>query len=190
VAAGLFLDDDPDRALGHARAARELAPRIGLVRETLGLTAYRAGEWAEAARELRAAKRMTGDPVLLPVIADCERALGRPERAIELSHGVEAGRLPLPARQELAIVEAGARRDLGQPEAALLVLRDVGLGEPDRPRSARLAYAYADALEAVGRTDEAIVWFRAALSADIDGETDAEERLAVLGDDQLDGYPE
>ena len=64
--------------------------RIAVVRETAGITAYHAGEWAEALSELRAARRMAGGPGLLAVMADCERGLGRPERAIELGRSDEA----------------------------------------------------------------------------------------------------
>jgi len=78
AAAGLFLDDDPRRALDHARAARARVARIGAVREAVGIAAYRAQQWAEALSELRAARRITGDPRNLAVMADTERALGRP----------------------------------------------------------------------------------------------------------------
>ena len=87
VAAGTLIDEEPERALEHARYARSRAPRVGLVREAAGLTAYHAGEWAEALGELRAARRMSGGNTHLAVMADCERALGRPERALELAIG-------------------------------------------------------------------------------------------------------
>lgn len=68
-----ILLEDPVQALEHARAARARASRVGVVRETVGIAAYNAGEWQESATELRAAKRITGNPALLPLIADCER---------------------------------------------------------------------------------------------------------------------
>ena len=93
VAAGTLADDDPQTAWWHARAARARGGRIAVVRETVGLVAYRAGEWAEAIGELRAARRMGGGPGHLAVLADCERALGHPEKAIELARSEQAAEL-------------------------------------------------------------------------------------------------
>jgi tetratricopeptide (TPR) repeat protein len=181
VAAGRLLDEDPQAALAQARAARAHAARIGPVREAAGIAAYEAGEWAEALAELRAARRLTGDPTHLPIMADCERALGRPERALELARSAEAASLHPALRTELRIVESGARRDLGQLEAALVALQGP---EFDRrtvePWTARLWYAYADVLLALGRTDEARDWFLATASIDEDGSTDADERVLDL----------
>src|SRR4051812_49406826 len=62
IAAGRALDDDPTRAHAHAWYARSLAPRLATVREAAGVTAYRVGDFAAALAELRAVRRMTGDP--------------------------------------------------------------------------------------------------------------------------------
>ncbi|WP_241248944.1 tetratricopeptide repeat protein [Rhodococcus sp. X156] len=182
VMAGTLVDEDPERALLHARAARGRAGRVAVVREAAGIAAYHAGEWAEAIAELRAARRMAGGPGLVAVLADCERALGRPERALELARSDEARQLTGEAAEELRIVAAGARRDLGQLDAAVVMLQTPEL-DPTRTGSAaaRLFYAYADALLAAGRTDDAIRWFMQAATADEDGETDAEDRAAALG---------
>lgn len=181
VMAVRLLDDDPGLALAHARAARQRAGRIAVVRETAGVVAYHAGEWAEALSELRTARRMSGGSGLLAVMADCERGLGRPERAIELGRSDEARALRGDEATELRIVVAGARMDLGQYDQAVVTLQTSDL-DPSRTGSAaaRLFYAYADALVAAGRTDEGLTWFLNAASADLDGETDAEERAAEL----------
>jgi len=136
------------------------------VREAVGIAAYHAGEWSEALSELRAARRMSGDPRNLAVIADVERALGRPEQAARLLGDPDVRRLDPETRVELLIVVAGARRDLGQQDAALSVLARGGLdkGHP-RPGAARLWYAYADILVAAGRTDEAASWFAASAAS-------------------------
>ena len=149
VAAGALADDEPETAWRHARAARARGGRIGVVRETVGLVAYRAGEWAEAIGELRAARRMGGGPGHLAVMADCERALGHPEKAIELSRSAEADELDPEAATELSIVVAGARADLGQVDAALAQLERLGLDKAEE--HPRLAYAYADLLLKAGR---------------------------------------
>jgi tetratricopeptide (TPR) repeat protein len=181
VVAGQALDSDPRRALAHARAARARAGRVAAVREAVGIAAYHAGEWSEALTELRTARRISGDPRNLPVIADCERALGRPEQAAKLLSDPDVRRLDAETRAELLIVVAGARRDRGQLDAALSVLARGGL-DRDRPRpgAARLWYAYADILAAAGRTEEAASWFAASAALDPDGELDAAERAAAL----------
>ncbi len=187
VAAGALADEEPELAWRHARAARARGGRIGVVRETVGLVAYRAGEWAEAIGELRAARRMGGGPGHLAVMADCERALGHPERAIELSRSTEADALDPEAAIELQIVVAGARADLEQVDAALAQIQRLGLDKVEG--HARLAYAYANLLLKAGRRDEAVGWFIRSANADLEEETDALERLAELGADEDDERP-
>ncbi|WP_196073403.1 tetratricopeptide repeat protein [Nakamurella alba] len=183
VAAGTLADEEPELAWKHARAARSKGGRIAVVRETVGLVAYRAGEWAEAISELRAARRMGGGAGHLAVMADCERALGQPEKAIELARSVQAGELDDAGAAELRIVVAGARSDLGQIDAALVHLESSGIRtDPVHPYSARLYYAYADLLLQAGRRDEAIEWFLKANDVDVEDETDAAERLTELAE--------
>ena len=50
-----LLDEDPQRAHAHAAYARQLAPRLAVVREAAGVTAYAAGDYA--GRPGRAARR-------------------------------------------------------------------------------------------------------------------------------------
>ena len=118
---------------------------------------------------------------LLPLIADCERGVGRPERAIELARSPEAAELTGDDSDELRMVVAGARSDLGQHEQALAVLSSPPL---DKTRSgstaARLFYAYADTLLALDRPDEALQWFINAAASDVEAVTDAEERITEL----------
>lgn len=181
VAAGELIDEDPQAALEHARAARARSGRIAAVREAVGIAAYQCGDWAQALAELRAARRMGSKSPLLALIADCERGVGRPERAIELARGPEAAQLTGDDADELRIVVAGARSDLGQHEQALAVLSTPQL-DPKRSgqTAARLFYAYAETLLALGRSQEALQWFLNAAAADIDGVTDAEERVTEL----------
>jgi tetratricopeptide (TPR) repeat protein len=151
------------------------------VREATGLAAYAAGHFAEALAELRAARRITGDHTVLPVIAECERALGRPNRALAVAADPVVASLDVAARVEMSIVASGARRDLGQPAAALQVLQSPHLRPDARDSwSPRLFYAYAEALLAAGRIAEALAWFGWAADADVIGETDADERVIEL----------
>lgn len=145
------------------------------------MAAYHAEEWAEALTELRTARRISGDPRNLPLLADCERALGRPAQAVRLLSDPGVARLDAESRVELLIVVAGARRDLGQLDAALAVLSRGGLDrERPRPGAVRLWYAYADALEAAGRQEEAAQWFAASAAIDPEGDLDGADRAAAL----------
>jgi hypothetical protein len=181
VMAGRLIDDDPKAAYAHAEAARRRLPRIAVVREAVGLCAYANGDWAEALAELRASRRINGSVDHLPVMADCERGLGRPERALALAASPEARGLDRAGTVEMRIVASGARRDLGQPEAAVVSLQGADLDRNRRdPWSARLFYAYADALLAARRRDDAREWFVAAALADAEGDTDAQERIDEL----------
>ncbi len=181
VAAGELLDEDPEAALAHAQAARARSGRIAAVREAVGIAAYQCGDWAQALSEFRAARRMGSKSQLLPLIADCERGVGRPERAIELARSAEAAALTGDDADEMRIVAAGARSDLGQLEQALALLSSP---QPDPSRTgttaARLFYAYAETLLALERSEEALQWFIHAAAADVDGVTDAEERVSEL----------
>lgn len=177
-----LLEDDPKLALAHARAAKNRAGRVGVVRETAGVVAYHAGEWKEALSELRAARRISGGPGLLAVMADAERGLGRPEKALELGRSPEAKQLDEAGKIELAIVLAGARHDLGQHESAVATLQRMNPSLQSQGfEQVRLSYAYADALLSVGKRDEARTWFEHAAKIDTDGFTDAAERAEELG---------
>lgn len=154
VAAGQFLEDDPERAYGHAQEAVRRAGRVDVVREAAGITAYRTGRYAEALRELRTARRLNGSNEHVPLMADCERGLGRPERALALADE-HAGELTREAGVELAIVVSGARRDLEQPEAALAALSSLAVRGATGMLGWRVAEARVEALRACGRVDEA-----------------------------------
>jgi tetratricopeptide (TPR) repeat protein len=181
VAAGRLIDTEPQIAYQHTLAARARAARVAVVREACGEAAYAAEEYAEALSELRAAKRMNGAIDYLPVMADCERALGRPEKALDLAKSPSVGNLSPELQAEMTIVEAGARRDMGDVEAAVRTLENAPLRSRSRADwVVRLRYAYADALLAAGRRDEAVQWFHRTVGIDADDITDASERIAEL----------
>jgi len=151
------------------------------VREACGEAAYAAGEFADALSELRAAKRMNGSQEYVAVMADCERALGRPDRALALTRNPAVADMPPELKAEVTIVEAGARRDLGEIDAALRTLENAPLRSQSRADwVVRLRYAYADTLLAAGRTEDAVEWFHRTVAIDGEEITDAEERVAEL----------
>ena len=181
VAAGQLIDEDPQTAYQHTLAARARAARVAVVREACGEAAYAAGEYADALSELRAAKRMNGAIDYLPVMADCERALGRPEKALALAKSPSVADLPQDLQAEMTIVEAGARRDMGDLDAAVRTLENAPLRSRSREEwVVRLRYAYADTLLAAGRRDDAVEWFHRTVGVDGEGVTDAAERVAEL----------
>jgi tetratricopeptide (TPR) repeat protein len=181
-----LVDEDPQAALAHARAARDRASRVAAVREAVGVAAYHAGDYAEAARELRAYRRMSGDQGYRAVLADCERAMGRPDVALRLVAEALAENPDAEETAELRIVESGARLDLGEDAAARLVLEAELGGRPDPsglegadPSRLRIASAYADLLDAQGQEDAAAEWLTAIAAADPEDLNGAVERLGI-----------
>ncbi|MFJ7208702.1 tetratricopeptide repeat protein [Streptomyces sp. NPDC098789] len=176
-----LIDEDPEQSYAYARIALRLASRVAAVREAAGFAAYATQKYSEALAEFRAAKRMTGSVELWPVMADCERGLGRPERALAMAGEPEVQKLDKAGQVEMRLVAAGARRDMGQLDAAIVTLQSPELASATvHPWTARLRYAYADALLANGREDEAREWFAKTIESDKDGSTDASDRLAEL----------
>ncbi|MFH9662741.1 hypothetical protein ACH4NF_13750 [Streptomyces sp. NPDC017248] len=176
-----LIDEDPQGAYGYSKVALRLASRVAAVREAAGFAAYANQKFGEALAEFRAARRMTGTVELWPVMADCERGLGRPEKALDMAGAPEVHKLDKAGQVEMRLVAAGARRDMGQLDAAIVTLQSPELASNSvQPWTARLRYAYADALLAVGREREAREWFAKAVEADRDGSTDASDRLAEL----------
>lgn len=181
AAAGEVIDSDPKTAYEHTLAARARASRLAVVREAVGEAAYAAGEYAEALAELKAAKRMNGAFDYVAIIADCERALKKPERALAFIKAVPREKLSQELNAELTIVEAGARRDRGEMDAALRTLENARITSKSRePWVARLRYAYADTLEQAGQLNEALTWFHRTEAVDTEEATDAGERAAAL----------
>jgi len=183
-----LFDVDPEAAYAHAAAAVARGGRVDIVREAAGLAAYRTERYAEALRELRTVRRLNGSSEHLPVMADCERGLGRPERAIALAQTPEAETLGAESRVELSIVVAGARMDLGETEAALVTLDDIDLTGVPRLQHVRVLQARADILASVGRADEAAAALEGVTPAELAaavGEIEIDEDVLVLDLDDL-----
>ena len=176
VCINIHMDSDPELAHKHGVAAAHHAGRLAVVRESAGYAAYRAGHYEIALKELRAAHRISGDVSMWPVMADCERGMGRPLKALNLAGSDEVKRLAKPEEIEMRIVASGARRDLGELDAAVITLTCKELKTETEEWAVRLRYAYADALATAGRGDEAREWFTKCAEIDHDEVTDAQER--------------
>ncbi len=190
VMAGRLIEDDPELAHQHALAAARRAGRVGVVRETVAITAYETGDFALALRELRTYRRLTGRNDQLPLMVDSERGVGRPDRALELARSVPRGELDVPVQVELAIAMSGARLDLGQPEAALTELQIPQL-DPERAFawSPALFDAYATVLEELGHEEEAEQWWqrsdRATIALEQAAIPEGEDTVEII-EEQLD----
>jgi hypothetical protein len=179
-----LAEQDPELAHRHAQAAASRAGRIPVVRETVGITAYFVEDWALSLRELLAHRRMTNSNDHVPMMIDCERGLGRPQRGLELGRTIDRAALSADVRVNLAIAMSGARLDLGQNETALVELEIKELNPNSVfDYSPRLFWAYADTLEVLGREADAAKWADLATRADkaiAQKNASAYEELSVL----------
>lgn len=149
-------ENDPENALAHAKWAAKQASRIDIARETLAFIAYRQGDYKLAMREFRTAYRMNGFLDYLPFIADCERGVGNPKKAVELAMSDDAKYLRGEAKAEMFLVYAGALGDLEMWDKAVQIVhtlgRSKGLAGAYRMRAIQAEQYF---LEEAGRTDEA-----------------------------------
>ena len=192
VMAARLIGDDPQLAHSHAISAARRAGRIGVVRETLAITAYAIEDYALALRELRTYRRITGRDDQLPMMVDSERGLGRPEKALELGRSVSRSTLAIPVQVELAIAMSGARLDLGDANAALAELQIPQL-DPSKAFSFSpgLFDAYATVLEDLGRFAEAEEWYaRAERAADALAEIDSDDDMIEVIEEEVEFTPD
>ena len=179
-AVAAFTAGDVEEAIRLGEQSKHIALRSIPAREFLGLAYYRAGKWQEAARELAAFRRMSGSNEQNPVIADCYRAMGKPEKAIGICDEMDPRKVEPAAYYEGAIVAAGALADTGRVEEAIERLRRLDLSPAEaEAHHIRVWYVLGDLLERQGRFTQAREWFEAVEAADPDA-TDASERAARL----------
>lgn len=158
-------------AVKHARQAKSLAPQDATVRETLGLAAYRVGDWDTALAELRAYRRMAGDQQHLPIEMDVHRALGRDRDVEKIWETLPDADVHPAVWKEGKVVYGSYLLDQGKPQQAW------DLTGPDRVGP--------NAHEADLR-----VWYVAARAAAMIGETETARRIAdaiVLNDPSFAG---
>lgn len=179
LAAFSLEESDPQQALEHAKWAAKQASRIDFTRETLALIAYRMGDYKLALREFKTAMRMNGYLDYLPFIADCERGLGHPKKAVEIALSDDVKKLTGDAKAEMFLVYAGALADLDMWNQAIEIVKTLshakGLPGEYRMRAAQAEQYF---LEESGRSDEAV-----ALDEFIDS---LEDRYADVDEDEND----
>jgi tetratricopeptide (TPR) repeat protein len=177
-----LADGEPEIAVEQASYAKRQTKRSAAVRETLGLALYHTGAYREARVELTAAQRLSGNQDLSAVLADIERALGRPERAIELFETADRAAMAPDAASELLLVAASAYGDLGRPASGVALIRRHGEWPANLlDHHLRLAYGQAILAEQAGDTEAARLALGRLVAADPDF-FDAAERLLRLED--------
>ena len=176
---GILLEDDPSAAMLHAQAAKARAGRLMVVREAVAEAAYAVEDFRAALAEYQVLRRMTGDDNYVPVMADCQRALGKPSTAIELLAQADTSRMTVEQQVEAVLVTAGARLEMQQDdEARRVLLAAINSELGGQAGQARLRFALAAAMEKAGDQAGAREWYES--SASLDPEGDAANRLAVL----------
>lgn len=157
LAAYTLEERDSELALEHAKWVAHQASRIDFARETLAFVAYRQGDYKLALREFRTAFRMNGFLDYLPFIADCERGMGEPKKAIETAMSDDAKYLRGESKAEMFLVYAGALGDLELWNKAIEIVhtlgRSKGLAGEYRMRAVQAEQYF---LEQAGRSDEAV----------------------------------
>lgn len=160
-----FADERYPAAVGELRKAKKLSPRSATIRELLGQSAYRAGNWEEALRELRTFRRLTGDLLHYPVEMDCLRALERSEDVIKAWERLQDYDISATINHEARVVYASFLLDQNRPRDAWPVIKPGRLVASPSPGELRRWYVAA----------------RVALEA---GDKDAARRLVAALDEQ------
>jgi tetratricopeptide (TPR) repeat protein len=172
---------DAGAAIAEASKAKQLSSRSAAVREVLGLALYGQGRWQEALTELKAYRRFSGRADQNHVIADCLRAVGKPQEAVPLAEEELRAKVPNEAKAEAVVVAASALADQGRFSEALAFLGRAKTREGvSEPYTLRLWYVRGDILAKAGRRDEAAEEFRKIMRHDATA-FDVAERLAELG---------
>ena len=178
-AVAAFAAGDFAEAVRLGEQSKHIALRAVGPREFLGLAYYKSGKFPEAARELAAFRRLSGSTDQNPVLADCYRAIGKPDKALQYLDEVQPT-APPEVYFEANIVAAGALADMGRVEEAIERLERLDLKpEVAEEHHIRAWYVLGDLLQKRGRFTQAREWFEAADAADPEL-TDAADRAAQL----------
>jgi tetratricopeptide (TPR) repeat protein len=163
-----------------APVVREL-PQLAAGHEIVGLANYRLGRWKQAATELELATSLRPAPELLPVLADCYRALRRWHDVERVWTDVRAASPSHEVMAEARIVAAGALADRGDLAGAIDLMQPA-TKPPKKVREHHLRqwYALGDFYDRAGDTVTAARWFRTVAEHDRDF-VDVADRLRALG---------
>ena len=164
-----------------AGAIAKEAPDVATAHEVHGLASYRLGQFKPAVRSLEAALDLRPDPTMMPVVADCYRALGRWSSVDRVWREIKA---LSPSHEVLAegrIVAAGALADQGDLRGAIAVMEPATKhAKTVRDHHLRQWYVLGDLHDRVGDPISARRWFAAVAEADPEF-ADVDQRLRSLG---------
>lgn len=158
-------------AVKDAKRAKNLSPQDSTIRETLGLSAYRIGDWDTALAELRAYRRMAGDASHLPIEMDVLRAKGRGKDVKAAWDTLQKADVAPAVWKEGKVVYGSYLLDEGDAQGAW------DLTGPDR-------------VGPNAKESDLRVWYIAARAAASNGETETARRIAdaiVLNDPSFPG---
>ncbi len=164
-----------------ATAIAKETPDVATAHEVLGLACYRLGLFKPAVRSLEMAMDLRPDPTMMPVIADCYRALGRWSSVIRVWNEIKE---LSPSHEVLAegrIVAAEALADQGDLRGAIeLMAPATKRAKSVREHHLRQWYVLGDLYDRVGDPIGARRWFSAV--AEVDSEfADVDQRLRGIG---------
>lgn len=135
--------------------AKKLSSRAPIIRELLGLSAYRLGDWEEALRELRTYRRLTGDTTHMPIEMDCLRALKRNDAVEETWRELKKHGGHPAAVKEGRVVYGAFLLDQGNPRQAWEVTKPKRMGADAHEADLRQWYVAARAAAALGDVETA-----------------------------------
>jgi tetratricopeptide (TPR) repeat protein len=183
AASEALADGKYQSAVRHANRAKTLSPQDPTIRETLGIAAYRLGDWKTALTELRAYRRIAGETTHLPIEMDVLRAQGR-------SADVESAWKELNKRgghglvmNEGKVVYASFLLDEGRAAEAWKIVNPGRLEKDPNEAHLRLYYVAARTAAAMGDRSTARQLSDAIVVADpsFPGYEDLETEIAAIG---------
>jgi len=139
-------------AVKDAKRAKNLAPQDSTIRETLGLSAYRIGDWDTALSELRAYRRMAGDASHLPIEMDVLRAKGRGKDVKSAWETLEKADVAPSVWKEGKVVYGSYLLDEGDAEGAWDLTGPDRVGPNAKESDLRVWYIAARAAASTGET--------------------------------------
>jgi tetratricopeptide (TPR) repeat protein len=180
-AADAYAHDREREALRILRPLRDQLPDSPTVRELVGLSQYRLGNYRAATKELEAYANLSNAVDQNPVLMDCYRAQRRWQKVESAWEELAATSPSAEVVAEGRIVYAGALADQGRLDDALAVLRKRADPVRDpKEHHLRLWYALADLEERAGNLARARELFDRVRKVDPQY-VDVAERRAALG---------
>jgi tetratricopeptide (TPR) repeat protein len=170
-------------AVRAVKPVADEAPRVAAIRELAGAAAYRAGRWRDAIRHLEAFGDLTGSTEQLPALMDCQRALHKPKKVVELWAELRQSSPDADVLAEGRIVAAASLADTGDLTGAIAMLANSGASKALRnpsERHVRQWYVLGDLYERAGDLPRAREYFERVMRADPDA-YDVRQRLSSLG---------